>query len=171
MFGGKQLQGHVLKRVKEPNGTKKGKAHRNPMFNTRTYLVEFKDGSVMEYIANIIAENIYSQVDQEGWSLTLLNEISGHQSLPSAITNRVPKKTTRGWKLQVEWKDGSSEWVPLKLLKDTNPVELAEYVVSNKIEEKPAFYWWVHDVLWRRKRIISKLKRKYYRTTHKFKIR
>ena len=61
-IGGKQLQAHILKRVKEPDVTKKGKAHRNPMFNACAYLVEFKDGSVMEYTANIIAENIYSQV-------------------------------------------------------------------------------------------------------------
>ena len=77
-IGGEQIQGHILKRFKDPNGTKKGKAHRNSMFNTHMYLVEFKDGSVMEYKANIIAKNIYSQVDQEGQSFTLLNEISGH---------------------------------------------------------------------------------------------
>ena len=39
--------------------------------------------------------------------------------------------------------DGSFDWVPLKDLKDTNPVERAEYAVTNKIAEAMAFAWWV----------------------------
>ncbi len=64
--GGEQLQGRVIKRAKEVDGTKKGQAHSNPSFDTCSYLVEFKNGPVSEYTANIIAENIYSQVDKEG---------------------------------------------------------------------------------------------------------
>ena len=143
------------------------------MFDNRAYLVEFKDGSVMEYTANIIAENIYSQVDQEGRSFTLRQEISDHRTTAEAVSkehgystshngNQVPKPTTKGWELQVEWKDGSSEWIPLKLLKENNPIEVAEYAVANKIEDQPAFALWVPNVLRWRKRIFSKLKSKYW---------
>jgi hypothetical protein len=31
--------------------------------------------------------------------------------------------TTRGWKLLVTWKDGSTSWVPLKDLKESFPVQ------------------------------------------------
>ena len=48
-MGGEQLQGRVIHRATEPDGTKKGMAHRNPFFDTRAYLVEVKDGSVAEY--------------------------------------------------------------------------------------------------------------------------
>ena len=78
--------------------------------------------------------------------------------------------TTRCWSIKVEWKDGSVSWVPLKDLKASNPVELAEYAVANNIEEEPAFKWWVKDTLRKRDRIISKVKAKYWRTTHKFGI-
>ena len=180
--GGEQIQGRVIQRAKNDDGSKKGKAHKNPLFDTRAYMVEFKDGSVSEYTANIIAENIYSQVDEEGRSYSLLQEISGHRHDESAIRkedgydvsyngNRVPKKTTKGWQIQVEWKDGNSEWLPLKRTKDNNPVELAEYAVANKLEDEPAFRWWVQDVLRRRSRIIGKMKSKYWRTTHKFGVR
>ena len=137
--GGEQLQGRVICRATEPDGTKKGMAHRIPLFDTRAYLVEFKDGSVAEYTANIIAENIYSQVDQEGRSFSILQEITNHKvdlkvalnesngSYLSANGNKVNKKTTQGWKLVLEWKDGSSEWVSLKALKESNPIEVAEY--------------------------------------------
>ena len=181
--GGEQLQGKVICRAMEPDGTKKGMAHRNPLFDTRAYLVEFKDGSVAEYTANIIAKNIYSQVDQEGHSFSILQEITDHKVDPkvalnesngfylSANGNKVNKKTTQGWKLLVEWKDGFSEWVSLKALKESNPIEVAEYARANLIDKSPAFRWWVPHVLQKRDRIVSKIKSKYWRTTHKFGIR
>jgi hypothetical protein len=41
------------------------------------------------------------------------------------------------------WKDKSTSWVKLKDLKASNPIELAEYAVVNRIAEEPAFKWWV----------------------------
>jgi Reverse transcriptase (RNA-dependent DNA polymerase) len=61
--------------------------------------------------------------------------------------------------------------MPLKDLKDSYPVQIAEYAVANRIANEPAFSWWVHTtVLWKRNRIVAKVKR-YRRTTHKFGIR
>jgi hypothetical protein len=59
-------------------------------------------------------------------------------------------------------------WVKLKNLKESNPVELAEYAVANRIAEEPAFKWWVSNTLRKRNRIISKVKKKYWQTTHNF---
>jgi hypothetical protein len=44
-------------------------------------------------------------------------------------------------------KDGISSWIPLKDLKESNPVEAAEYAVANKIAGEPAFAWWICTVL------------------------
>ena len=85
--------------------------------------------------------------------------------------NRTPKRTTVGWEILVEWRDGSTAWVSLKDLKDTNPVELAEYAVANKIAEEPAFQWWADFCLRQRNIMISKVKAKYWRMTHKYGIR
>ena len=41
----------------------------------------------------------------------------------------------------VKWKDGSSDWMDFKALKESNPIEVAEYAVANKIVEEPAFKW------------------------------
>jgi hypothetical protein len=43
--------------------------------------------------------------------------------------------TTKGWKLLVEWKDGSTDLLPLKDLKESYPVQVAEYAVANKMAE------------------------------------
>ena len=59
----------------------------------------------------------------------------------------------------------------MKDLKASNPVELAEYVVANNIEDEPEFNWWVNDILRKQDLIISKVRAKYWRTTHKFVIK
>ena len=68
----------------------------------------------------------------------------------------------------MSWKDGSTSWVPLKDLKESNPVKVAEYVVVNKILEEPAFAWWATWVLRKRDCIIKKVKSRYWARTHKY---
>ena len=47
------------------------------------YDVEFSDGQVKEYGANIIAENMLTQVDLDGYSLSLMDLIVDHCKGPS----------------------------------------------------------------------------------------
>jgi hypothetical protein len=56
-------------------------------------------------------------------------------------------QTTAGWELQVEWKDGSTSWLPLKELKETKIVDVAQYAVDNQIDHEPAFEWWVRGLV------------------------
>ena len=70
----------------------------------------------------------------------------------------------------VSWKDRLSDLLPLKDLKEAQPVQIAEYVAANRIANESALNWWVHTVLQNRNRIVAKVKR-YWRTTHKFGIR
>jgi hypothetical protein len=51
--------------------------------------------------------------------------------------------TTAGWKIYVEFMDGTTAWLPLKDVKESNPIELAEYAILNRIDDEPAFKWWV----------------------------
>lgn len=56
-------------------------------------------------------------------------------------------------------------------LKDSNPLEVVEYTIANRISEEPAFKWWVPHVVRKRNRIIQKLKsKKYWPRTHKYGI-
>jgi hypothetical protein len=122
--------------------------------------------------ANTIAENIYTQIDEEGRQYLVLKEIVDHKFSDDAITKtdgfiigqygqQIPKQTTKGWKLCVEWWDGSTSWIPLKDLKEFNPIEVAEYAIANRISDEPAFSWWVPTVIQKRNRIIAKLQKKY----------
>jgi hypothetical protein len=174
-----RIQGTITKRSKGNDGNPIGRRHNNFLLDTRQYEIELSDGRTEEYTANVIAENLFSQVDSEGHHYLLMREISDHKKDESAVPmadgwidmangRKVRKRTTRGWKLLVEWKEGGSDWVPLKDLKESYPVEVAEYAKANKIADEPAFVWWINDVLRRRNRIISKVKSRYWKTTHKF---
>lgn len=95
---------------------------------------------------------MYSQVDTEGFQYNLLHEIIDHQRDESAVskedmyivTNRGGKRlrqTTVGWKLLVVWRDGSDQWIYLKDLKESNPLEVADYAKANRIDDEAAFKW------------------------------
>ena len=164
-----ERRGRVVKRLKGIGGEPVSRAHTNPFFDTREYEVKFTDGTTEKYTANVIANNMYAQVDDEGNMFQLLSEIVDHKkdgtvidildgTTTSANGNVKPKITTKGWELLVMWKDRSTSWVKLKDLKASNPVELAEYAVTNRIAEEPAFKWWVSDTLRKQNHIISKVK-------------
>ena len=179
--GESMTQAKVIGRKRDIDGNPIGTRHPNPILNTRVYEVQFTDGHLEEYAMNTIAENIYSQIDSEGRRFVLMDEIIDHKKDGSAIygddaytTDKRGRKhqriTTKGWKLLVKWKGGLTTWEHLKDLKEANPVEVAEYAVSNKIATEPAFVWWVPTVLKKRDRIIAKVKSKYWSKTHKFGI-
>ena len=56
-------------------------------------------------------------------------------------SNRNMPETTKGWKLCVKWKDSSTSWERLADLKESNPVEVAEYAMANGVDAETAFAW------------------------------
>ena len=172
----------VLRRSLDHNGKHIGKYDDNPILNTAVYDVQFPDGTIKEYGANIIAENILQSVDEDGLHSQFLEGILDHKKDESAAVPKSKKfvttragmrqliKTTVGWKFKIKWKDGSTEWVPLKLLKESNPVETAKYVKSRDLVDEPAFAWWVPYVLKKRDRIIAAVNSRVKRATHKYGI-
>ena len=70
--------GRVIRRARDSEGQLIGKESHNPLLDSSLYEVEFEDGSIERYHANIIAEHIYSQIDEDGYGRTLLDEIIEH---------------------------------------------------------------------------------------------
>ncbi|KAI2493823.1 Reverse transcriptase (RNA-dependent DNA polymerase) [Fragilaria crotonensis] len=177
-IGDKMLSAKVRSRKRGADGSLLGKANQNPILDTRTYNVEFSDGQTAELAANVIAQSMYSMCDTEGNQYLLLEGIVDHRKDGSAIeradmyvqrgSNRHFRKTTKGWQLCVEWKDGSTSWERLADLKESNPVQVADYAVAHGIENEPAFAWWVPFTLGRRNRIIAAINSRYHKRTHKF---
>jgi hypothetical protein len=83
------------------------------------------------------------------------------------------KRSTIGWQVCCQWKDGSTSWENLADLKDSCPLETTVYAVTQGIDHKPAFNWWVPRVLKKCDQIISlvcKQTTRYLKRTHKFGI-
>ena len=179
--GGEEKFGKVLGRKRDADGELIRKSSSDPLQDTAVYDVEFDDGAVEQFTANIIAESIYSKLNPDGSTTALLEEITDHKRDDTALTmasgfdpgpngTRVPKKTTKGWHLLARFKNGAEQWISLKAFKDASPVEVAEYALRNQLIEEPAFKWWAPHVLKKRKRILSAMKRRYFRTHTKFGI-
>ena len=169
----------VISRVLDANGDFIGDYDNNPVLNTMMYNVKFSDGTVKEYTANTIMENMYSQVDHEGKSVALLDSIIDHRKSKQALTHddayittksgqKRLRKTTIGWDLLIAWRDGSESWIPLKDMKQSNPLEVAEYAFSRGIHTEPAFHWWVPYILRKRDVIISSIKSRLRKICHKY---
>ena len=120
--------------------------------------MEFTDGHSEALSANIIAQNLFSQIDDKGNRHVLLEDIIDHRKTDAAVSkedafvimnNGVKRKrqTTQGWQLLYQWRDRSTDWVVLKDAKHSYPLKVVEYVYANRIQDEPAFAWWVNHAV------------------------
>ena len=127
-----------------------GSPNTNPIIDSRIYELEFPDGRREEYSINIIIENMLDQIRSNDWDASMFDEVisvrKGHDAInkgPGAhvTVNGLKRQiiTTKGWSVQIKWKDDSVSWLPLSLVKLSNPIDLAEYVKSNNFSSEPAF--------------------------------
>jgi len=70
----------------------------------------------------------------------------------------------------VRWRDGSETWVPLKDMKESHPVECAEFARAKGIDDEVAFAYWVPFTLRKRDVIIAAVKTRCRKTSHKYGI-
>jgi hypothetical protein len=84
--GGEVQQGRVMKLKRDEDGLLLGRAHTNPLLDTSLYEVEFDDGITQAFATNIIAENVYAKVDQEGNEYVLIDEIIDHEKHHDAVS-------------------------------------------------------------------------------------
>jgi hypothetical protein len=128
----------------------------------------------------VIEENMYAQCDIESRQYNLMEGIFDHKTDGNAVepadicirngSKKQVRKTTKGWHLCVECKDGTTRWECLVDLKESNPVELAEYAAAKSLIDAPAFVWLNPHVLKKRSRIIASVTKRYHKRTHKFRI-
>ena len=82
---GTMIKAKVKKRTLDEAGNPIGKYHENPLLDSRLYDVEFVDRGVEAVTANIIAENILAQINEEGHWQLMLDEIIDHRTTKHAI--------------------------------------------------------------------------------------
>ena len=108
----------VNKRLKEKDGRPIIIVADNPILETRMYEVECDNGYKTAMTANAIASNLFSQVDQDRQHFVLFNDIvysrnnstqikEGDSFIHMSNGNKRSIETTKGWKVCIQWKDGS----------------------------------------------------------------
>ena len=123
-----------------------------------------------------------TQVYHRGYSTTLMNIIADYKKYDAVAISKVDKyvitrrgpcqirKSTVGWKLLVQWKDGSETWIPLKYMNNSHLFETAEFACVRGIDDEVAFRYWVMYILRKRDIIIALIKTRFRKVTHKFGI-
>jgi hypothetical protein len=140
----------VIGRKRDADGMYVGRKHQIPQLDSRVFVVEFPDGDQKDITYNMLMEHLYSKIDEEGNIIPIMTEIINHCKTSTAVDKsdqfrldrktgkQSKKKTLAGWDFEIEWRDGTTSWIPLRSLKVTNPVEVAEYVMNNKLDEEPS---------------------------------
>ena len=84
---------------------------------------------------------MYAQCDPDGYEYVMFDSFVDFRRSADALRPTDQKvlkadgrsfmrRTTAGWELCVLWKDGFTTWDKLSEMKETYPIECAEYAVS-----------------------------------------
>ena len=169
---GQQIRARVTGRKRDANGNPIGQFHPNPMLNSRIYLAEFPDGCIQELSANAIVEAVYNQNDGDGYDENLFQDIIDHRFDSTALMKEELQQlrcvrsenqgkrfwTLKGWEICLSWKDGTTSWHPLSEVKNSFPLLLAKYAVTNELNDQRAFAWWVPHTIKKEKRLVKAIK-------------
>ena len=88
------------------------------------------------------------------------NDGSGHNT-PRTLS-------TKGHEILCQWKDETASWVPLKDMKESYPIETAEFAVHRDLDHSPGFDWWVRHTLKKRDKIVSAVKHRLVKKSFKY---
>ncbi len=73
-------------------------------------------------------------------------------------------KSTKGWFICYQWKDSFTSWEKLSDLKESYPVQVAEFAIQMGVALEHGVIWWVFFVLKKRDTIILLVKHRNVKT-------
>ncbi len=181
---GNQMMHNTVKACKwDLDGNPIGCRSDNPILDMYLYDIKFLDGEVMLLTTNAIAQAMYAWCIVDGNEYLLVESFVDVQKNPTVISldeqrsvhngQECMHHTTLGWHVCCQWKDGSISWEKLSDVKESHPLQIAEYDVSMGVDHEPGFNWWVPCMLKKRDAIIAlgkKWSTKYLKQMHKFGI-
>ena len=138
------------------------RVHMNLIHDTRMNQVKFAASKVTELTANVITESMYAQCDADGNEYLLIDLLVVYHKENKVISltkqqisiwgRQVTHKTIAGWKIWCQWQGGSTSWEKLSKLKESHPMQKAQFAFSWGINHEPAFNWLAEHVLQKKDR-------------------
>jgi hypothetical protein len=114
--GNSFAQGTVIGCKWDAHGNAIDRTNNNPILDSRVYCVEFDDGNASELTANIIPESMYALCNKDGNKYLLMDTFVDHKSNVLTVLKDDQRmlhrgcnslcRSTAGWHLCVQWKDG-----------------------------------------------------------------
>ncbi len=142
----------------------------NPILDTHPYDIKFSDGEVTPLTANAIVQAMYAQCNINGSEYLILECFVDAKKDHAAISLDKQKSaqngqeymchTTLGWHIRCQWKDSSTSWEKLSDVKESHPLQMAEYAVAMGVDHEPSFNCWIPHTLKKRDGIIALVKKR-----------
>ena len=158
----------ILHSKRNRSGETIGRRNANPFLDTRVHESEFPEDEGVTIFSTTAATSLFDNCLYYGKDLMLFRSLLYHKSDMMSVqrvdafmkrngSNSESKKTTRGWKILVEFFDGTMKKEKLSDLKDSYPVQVSEYASGNRIIDEPTSSWWARYILNKRRSILSKV--------------
>ena len=158
------LQGELLRKAKDIGRTKDGNDdvigsyNPNPFLNALTYVVEFQDSEIKQHQANVIAQKMCSQVDEDGLNIQTLDSIVDYRNdnnvfdktdahLRTKSGQQCLRQKISGQSLLTLCNNGEEEVMHLNRLKQALTLETAVFAISRRIDDKSDLKWQVPFIL------------------------
>jgi len=154
MVNGEHATGKVIGRKRTADGELVGKYHPNRNLDTRQYEVEYQNGTREAHLMNSIAVALHLELDDDGKRWYTFDSIVDHKPGEGG------KGRTKGWLLEIIWKDGTATWETLTAMKEMNMPRCAEYAKRLGLVDEPAFSYWVKFALKKRYRLLKQVVRR-----------
>ena len=84
--GDRRLKCAVVNQTQDLKNVPIGQQNNNPLLGTRIYDLQLPDGQIEQHTANTIVECIYSNIDKECHTFTMMNELLNHKKDDTALT-------------------------------------------------------------------------------------
>ena len=115
---------------------------------------------------------MYAQCDIEGNQYRLMDHIADYRKDNNVVCKNYQDVTVNGKSYRMATlhgvEDKSTSWERLRDMKESYPVQVAEYAEAEGISDEPSFSWGTTHVLKKRQRIIAAVNKRYHKKTHKF---
>eukprot|EP00804_Cyclotella_cryptica_P019581 CCRYP_014330-RA/>CCRYP_014330-RA protein AED:0.31 eAED:0.31 QI:0/0/0/1/0/0/3/0/417 len=150
---GVAFPGNALIWQRDPDGSLVGTAHANPALDTFVYMRSgspmggLKSWQLMSSLRRSMPSVMPTAINMSCWALSWITARihpwrSPNDQVSVVDGKKIVKRSTRGWELCCEWKDGSTSWQKLSDLKESHPLQVAEFAFAAQIADEPAFNWW-----------------------------
>ena len=131
--GNSYARGNFIGRKIDADGNSVGRTNDNPILDIREYCVDFDDGEVIELTENGISDFMYAACNESGNEYLMIDSIVNYHKSNKAISVSSQKvvhrdqsfmcRSTVGWQICIQWKEGSTAWQDIKDMKESHPVD------------------------------------------------